>query len=315
MQAGRDGVDAGPWRAPRGENRTGDAMPISAKDVKELRERTNAPMMECKTALTESGGDLQEAARILRERGIAKAAKRSGRETAEGLVAVKLEEGNRGATGVKVVCETDFSARSDAFGRLVDAVLEAARSLSSGQAGPEAVLAQKTPSGATVKQVMDDTANQIRENMSIAEVVRHEGICGTYRHFDGRSAAIVEVEVESPDAATAPGVTEVLRELCMHIVAAQPAPLALDESGIPQDVLEEERSIYIKQAMDSGKPKEIAEKIVAGRMKKLVAERALLRQPFVKDPSKTVSDHLRESASAAGTGITIKGFSRLQIGG
>ena len=290
-------------------------MAITAKDVKELRERTGAPMMECKKALTDAGGDMDQAIKLLRERGIAKAAKRAGRDTAEGVVAVQVGEGNQGATAVMVCCETDFSARSDAFQELAGAAVTAAASLEPAAAGVEALLESKTPGGQTVKEVLEDTANKIRENMQITEVVRFGGVAGAYTHFDGKQAALVEVELEDPSKAGSEEMTALLRDISMHIVAVTPPPLAVDESGIPEKVLAEEREIFIKQAMDSGKPKEIAEKMVTGRMKKFIAESALLQQPFVKNPEKTIAQVLKEAAQKIGTAIKVKAFRRLSIGG
>jgi elongation factor Ts len=288
-------------------------MSISAKDVKSLRERTGAPMMECKNALAEAGGDVDAAIKVLRERGIAKAAKRADRGTSEGVIRCRLGANNEGATAVVVACETDFSARNEAFQALADKALAAAASLDEAGATPEAIL-DVAVDGTPFRAALEEIGNQIRENMQVAEVVRFGGTCGAYVHFDDKSAAIIEVAVGDAAKAGSDELAAALRDLCMHIVATDPAPLAVDESGISPELLEQEKEILVKQAVDSGKPQDIAEKMVVGRMKKFVAERALVAQPYVKDPAKTAGAFLDEAAKALGCSVEIKRFKRLQIG-
>lgn len=289
-------------------------MAISAKDVKALRERTNAPMMECKKALEETGGDIDAAVKVLRERGIAKMAKRSDRETAEGVVRIGVGDGNSGGTAVVVTCETDFTANNDAFQSMADAALATAQSIGGDELTSEAVLESSTPSGQSFKQVLDDTANSIRENMGLQQVVRYGGVCGSYVHFNGKSGTLIEAELGDAAKGSSSEVAGFLRDLCMHVTAVVPAPLAVDSSGISQELADQEREIFINQAVESGKPKEIAEKMVEGRMKKFFSERALLEQPFVKDPGKTVAAIVEEGAKTLGTSIKITRFSRFQIG-
>ncbi len=285
-------------------------MAISAKDVMKLREMTDAPMMECKSALESAGGDLDKAVKVLRERGIAKMAKRADRETTEGTVRIKIGPKNRGGAAVMVTCETDFSARNDAFQNLADAALEAAMGGGAG-ATPDTVL-DTVIGGRAVRATLEDVANTIRENMTVKQVVRYEGVCGAYVHFDGKSGALLEVEGGNDSAELA----TLLRDVCMHVVAFQPAPLAVDAGGIPQAFIDAEKEIFIKRAVESGKPKEIAEKMVAGQMKKLIAERALLEQPFVKNPDQTVAAFLAAGAKSLGLAtLQVKRFARLQIGG
>jgi elongation factor Ts len=278
--------------------------------VKELRERTQAPMMECKSALDASQGDMDGAIKVLRERGIAKMAKRADRDTFEGVVRVAVGAGNRGGAAVLVSCETDFSARNDKFQALAQAALDAAMASDAASASPEAVLAC---CGGKVKALLDDVANTIRENMAIRRVVRTEGISGAYQHFDNKSCGIVEVAAEGDVGSEA--FAKVLRELCMHIVAATPAPLAVDAAGIPEKDLATEREICIKQALESGKPQAIAEKMVGGRLQKFVAERALLEQECVLDPDQKVGAWLSAQAKSVGvTNVRVLRFSRIRIG-
>lgn len=285
---------------------------VTAAMVKELRERTQAPMMECKSALDAVAGDIEGAIKVLRERGIAKMAKRADRDAAEGVVRARAGAENRGAAAVLLSCETDFSARNDKFQALAEAAITSVMSMSAAGATAEAVLAARSGSG-TVQALLDDASNTIRETMGLRRVARFDGIAGAYQHFDGRSGGIVEVTAEGGTGSAEFG--KVLRELCMHVVAAVPAPLAVDASGIPQKELDAEREICVKQAIESGKPQAIAEKMVGGRLQKFVAERALLEQPYVLDPDKTVAVWLAERARQCEvSNVRVTGFARVRIG-
>lgn len=285
-------------------------MGISAKDVMDLRARTDAPMMECKSALETAGGDLEKAVKILRERGIAKMAKRADRETLEGVIRIKIGPGNLGGAAVMVTCETDFSARNEAFQKMADAAIESAMRLKAGATADQVL--DGSAGARTVRAELEDCANTIRENMSVRDVTRFDGICGSYVHHDGKKGALVEVEGGGDSA----GLATLLSDLCKHIVATVPPPLAIDSSGIPQSFLDAEKEIAVKRAMESGKPKEIAEKMVAGQLKKIVAERALLEQAYIKNPDQTIAAFLAAGAKSLGLAqLKIKRFARIQIGG
>ena len=290
------------------------AMAISAKDVKVLRDRTDAPMMECKSALEEAQGDLERAVKILRERGISKMAKRADRETTEGVVAIAVGPGNRCGSAVMITCETDFTAKNESFRAMAKDVIGAVAALSGDTVTTEQALAAQAASG-TVQSRLDDIKNSTRENMTLKQVVRFGGVCGSYSHFDGKSGALVEVELGNPAAADSDALAALLRDVCMHIVAIQPPPLAVDADGIDPKVIEEEKEILIKQAMDSGKSKDIAEKMVSGRMRKFFEERALNQQPFVKNPEVNITQFLAQGGKPLGTTIAIRRFARLSIGG
>ena len=289
-------------------------MAISAKDVKTLRERTDAPMMECKSALEEAQGDIEQAVKVLRERGLSKMAKRAGRETSEGVVGVHVGPTNKVGTAVVVTCETDFTAKNENFSEMVDKVLGAASGIAGGELSVDQVLAADA-GGVTAQACLDDVKNTTRENMALKECVRFDGVCGMYRHFDQKSAALIEVELGDESKSGSDELTGLLREICMHIVAVDPPPLAVNSDDIEPQVIEDEKAFLIKQAMDSGKPKEIAEKMVAGRMRKFFEERALVQQPFVKAFDKTITQVLEEGGKAVGTTIKVKRFVRLSIGG
>jgi elongation factor Ts len=289
-------------------------MAISAKDVKVLRDRTDAPMMECKSALEEAQGDMERATKILRERGISKMAKRADRETSEGVVTITVGSGNRPGTALMITCETDFTAKNESFRTMANEVTSAVAAMPGAELTIDQALTAKSGAG-TVQSRLDDVKNSTRENMTLKQVVRFDGVCGSYCHFDGKSGGLVEVELSDPKKAGDPAITALLRDVCMHIVAIQPPPLAVDADGIDPKVIQEDKEILIKQAMDSGKPKEIAEKMVEGRMRKFFEERALNQQPFVKNPELSIAKYLAQGGKPLGTTITIRRFARLSIGG
>jgi elongation factor Ts len=289
-------------------------MAISAKDVMELRKRTNAPMMECKAALEEAAGEMEKAEKVLRERGITKMAKRADRETAEGVLQILVGEGNRRGTAVVVTCETDFTAKNAQFQAMANAAARAAHALEGDAVSSDQVL-EASDGGKSVRTHFEEVANAIRENMGIAEVVRFGGICGSYVHFDKKSGALLEVDVADAGKASSPELAALLRDVAMHVVAFHIPPLAVDSSGIDPKAAEDEREILVKQAVDSGKSEEIAHKMVDGRMKKWFSERALLDQPFIKNGEKTVAQALADGEKAMGTTIKVKRFRRFQIGG
>ncbi len=289
-------------------------MSFSALEVKKLRQMTNAPMMECKKALDESGGDLDAAVKVLRERGIAKMAKRADRATAEGIVRIQVGEGNRGGTAVVVTCETDFTANNEQFQSLADTAVAAAASISGAEVTAEQVLDAECD-GKSVKLHLEDVANAVRENMGLDRVVRYAGVSGGYVHFNGKTGVMIEAAVADDAKAGASEITAMLKDVAMHVASADPAPLAVSQDAIDPQTVEDEKAFLIKQAMDSGKPKEIAEKMVEGRMRKFYSERALLEQAYVKSPDKSVGDYVAETGKGLGTDVSIVRFERMKIGG
>lgn len=289
-------------------------MGTNALDVKKLREMTNAPMMECKKALDESGGDIEAARKVLRERGLAKMAKRADRTKAEGCVRIEVGEGNRGGTAVVVTCETDFTANNDQFKGLADAAIKAACSIPGDEVTADQVLEAECD-GKSIKAHIEDVANAIRENMGIERVVRYAGVTGSYVHFNGKTGVMIEASVADDGKASSDEISSMLKDVAMHIASADPAPLAVSQDGIAAEQVEEEREFRIKKAMETGKPEEIAKKIVEGGMKKFYAESALLEQAYVKSPDKSVGDFVTETGKALGTDISILRFERMKIGG
>ena len=248
---------------------------ITASQVKELREKTGAGMMDCKKVLTETNGDEEKAIELLRERGIAKAAKKSDRIAAEGLVETYISEDGKIGVVVEVNAETDFVAKNEEFRSFVKDVAE--QIAKENPADVETLLNQKSikESDKTVSEVLTNKIATIGENMSIRRFVRFEteGLLESYIHGDGKIAVLVEMENGTPELA---------KDICMQIAAARPE--FLDRAAVPADRLAKEMEILKAQAMNEGKPADIAEKIVQGRINKFYGEVCLVEQEFVKDP-------------------------------
>ena len=248
---------------------------ISASQVKELREKTGAGMMDCKKVLTETDGDFEKAIELLRERGIAKAAKKSDRIAAEGLVETYISEDGKVGAVVEVNAETDFVAKNDEFKNFVKDV--ARQVVEKAPANVEELLAQNsiTEPDKTVQEVLTNKIATIGENMSIRRFERFEtsNMLESYIHGEGKIAVLVEMENATPELA---------KDVCMQIAAAKPE--FLDRDSVPQERVDKEMEILKAQAMNEGKPAEIAEKIVLGRIGKFYGEICLVEQEFVKDP-------------------------------
>ena len=257
---------------------------VTASLVKELREKTGAGMMDCKKVLTETDGDLEKASELLRERGIAKAAKKSDRVAAEGIVAAYVAEDGKVGAVVEVNSETDFVAKNEEFKTFVEDVAE--QVAKENPANVEELLAQTSikDSSKTVKEVLTDKIAKIGENMTIRRFERFEsnGLVEKYIHGDGKIGVLVDIEN---------GDAELAKDICMQIAAAKPE--FLDREAVPQERLDKEMEILKAQAMNEGKPEAIAEKIVQGRIGKFYSEICLVEQPFVKDPDMKVEDLLK----------------------
>ncbi len=282
---------------------------ITAAAVKELRDRTGAGMMECKKALTEADGDLEKAIAVLRERGLAKADKRSGRDTTEGAIAMSAE-GGRGAI-VELGCETDFVARTDEFQALA-ASLAAAAAGDPKASTPEALEAADA-NGKSVSDLLKEAISTLGENIVIKRVQRLEvepGYIGGYVHAGGKLGVLVALET----GASGDGLHEAARDLAMHVAAADPSPLAIDRAGIPEGSVAAERELFEKQAKQSGKPEKVIEKIVEGRLNKYFSEVCLLEQSFVKDPDQSVEAMLKAAGDSLGAPLTVTDYIRYRLG-
>ena len=258
---------------------------ISASLVKELREKTGAGMMDCKKVLTETNGDMEKAIELLRERGIAKAAKKSGRVAAEGLVEAYVSEDGKVGAVVEVNAETDFVAKNEEFRTFVMNV--AKQVVEKNPKDVEELLAQDSieEPGKTVNEVLVGKIATIGENMSVRRFARFEseGLVEKYIHGDGKIAVLVNMSK---------GDKEVAKDICMQIAAARPE--YLNEQSVPAERLEKEKEILKAQTMNEGKPEAIAEKIVQGRIGKFFSEVCLVDQAFVKNPDMKISQLLKE---------------------
>ena len=264
---------------------------ISAKDVKALRDQTGAGMMDCKAALKDSDGDVEGAMDLLRERGLSKAGKRAGRATSEGAVAISIDGGF--GVMIELGCETDFVAKNDQFQGLVQEIADALRESGAG-ADVDAALGAKIGSE-TVDDHIKAAVGRVGENIQLKRVgsVSAEGVVGGYIHGGGKLGVLVGVACDSPDSVVAPA-----KGMAMHVAAADPTPLAVDQDGLDADVVERERNFLRNQALESGKPENIVDNMVKGRLKKFFAENCLIEQAFVKDPDKSVGDVLGEAGNA-----------------
>lgn len=271
---------------------------ITAELVKNLREKTGAGMMDCKKVLTETNGDMEKAAELLRERGIAKAAKKSGRVAAEGLVATYVTGDKKVGAVVEVNAETDFVAKNEEFVGFVNDIAEIVATKN--PADVEALLETAyKETGKNVKEVLTDKIATIGENMTIRRFERFEseGLVESYIHGGGKIAVLVNFTK---------GETELAKDVCMQIAAAKPEYLKRED--VSQDRVAKEMEILKAQAMNEGKPAEIAEKMVLGRIGKFYSEICLLDQEFVKDSSMKVGDLISSK------GAEIAGFARFETG-
>jgi len=273
---------------------------ITAALVKELREKTGAGMMDCKKVLTETDGDLEKASELLRERGIAKAAKKSGRVAAEGLVEAYISEDGKVGAVVEVNSETDFVAKNEEFKTFVADV--AKQVAVKNPATVEELLAQESiaVAGKTVQEVLIDKIATIGENMSVRRFVRFEtadGMVEKYIHGEGKIAVLVNMKNADKELA---------KDICMQIAAARPE--FVDRNSVPADRVEKEMEILKAQAMNEGKPAEIAAKMVQGRIGKFYGEICLVEQPFVKNPDEKVSKLLESK------GASVVEFARFEKG-
>ncbi|OOZ40796.1 translation elongation factor Ts [Solemya elarraichensis gill symbiont] len=273
-------------------------MAITASLVKELRERTGAGMMECKKALVETDGNIETAIENMRKSGQAKAAKKAGRIAAEGLIVFAASDDNKSAAMVEVNCETDFVAKDENFSSFANAVAE--RTLNSDVADVETLVEMPLHDGeeATIAGTRDALISKIGENMSVRRFVRINSSGGVYSYRHGVRIGVL-VDMEGGDA-------ELGRDIAMHIAASTPVCVSADD--VPAEKLASEREIFRAQALESGKPEAIVDKIIEGRVRKYLEEITLNGQAFVKDPDVTVGKLLEKA------GAKVIGFTRYEVG-
>ncbi len=285
-------------------------QPITARMVADLRARTGAGMMDCKAALQEADGDMEKAIEILRKKGMAKADKRSDRSASQGLVVIDASPSGREAAMIELNCETDFVAKNEDFIKLAHDLAKHALAHAPMGVHPGSVLDGQAFRTGTVAEMVKLTSGTTGEAMALKRVARFhaaEGTVGHYLHHNGQSGALVELQGVRGDGITALG-----RELALHITSAD--PLGVSEADIPADVLARERRIAEEQVAAEGKPENIRAKIVDGKLRKFIAERTLMGQPFVKDDSKTVAELVKEAAKHAGGSLTVTAMARFKVG-
>jgi elongation factor Ts len=282
---------------------------ITAEQVKKLRDQTGAGMMDCKAALTEARGNFEEATTILRKRGLASAAKKAGRATTEGLIGHRLSADNSTGILVELNCESDFVARTDDFQQLVADVLTAIEK--TGDAADDDWL--KDPDGIVQKRVAA-TIGRLGENMAAPRFVRYagKGHVGQYIHLGGKIGAQIELSGVSPAIAAGQELATLIKEIAMQVAAA--SPQYLSREVIPTAVIEKERAIYRAQMENSGKPPQVIDKIVEGKLGSFYQQVVLPEQPSIRDPKMTVRDVLATAAKALGAPIAVSRFARLKVG-
>lgn len=288
-------------------------MSITASQVKELRDRTNAGMMECKRALQETDGDIEGAIKKLREAGAIKAAKKADRAAKEGVVTSHIDSDSKHGILAEVNCETDFVAKNENFqgfvGELVETVaasgatdLEAANAVSHGED--------------TIEGFVKAKVIELGENLQFRRLTRYDmegsGLVASYIHLGGKVGVLVEVGCENDGTSANDEFRTLVKDLTLHIAALSPAGITRDD--IPSDLIESEKDLFRKQMADSGKPPEILEKIIEGKLGKFYSERCLLEQAFVKDPDITVGKLLEAKGGDIGDTLSVRRFVRYALG-
>ncbi len=271
-------------------------MAITAAMVKDLRERTGAGMMECKKALVECDGDIDAAIEHMRKTGLAKADKKAGRTAAEGLIAIKPSADNKKAAIVEVNCETDFVAKGDDFKNFCEEVAQLV--LDNEPADLEALQGTAMSGGDSVADTLKAMIAKIGENMAVRrfKLINAKGEVASYSH-GSRIGVVVDLEGGDSDLG---------RDIAMHIAASKPQAVSADD--VDPAIIEKEKEIFTAQAKESGKPAEIIEKMIGGRINKFLKEITLMGQPFVKDPDTTVEKLL------SGAGAKVAAFERFEVG-
>jgi len=275
--------------------------------VKELRDKTGAGMMDCKKALTEAEGDMEKAIDVLREKGLASAAKKSGRIASEGVIATFISEDKKNASIIELNCETDFVSANADFIATANAIAEV---VAKSEVKDLDEVKALTLNGATVQDAVTDLIAKLGENMNLRRYVKFnspDGLVASYIHMGGKIGVLVQVKAEK----ASDEVSNVARDIAMHIAALNPT--FLDQTSVDADTIEREKEIYRVQAINEGKPANIAEKMVGGRLNKFFKESCLVNQMFVKNSDLSVSDYVKGESKKFGN-IEITNFIRFEKG-
>ena len=284
-------------------------MAFTAKDVQNLREKTGCGMMDCKKALTEANGDMDRAVELLREKGLAAQAKKATRIAAEGVVYTYVDEAKKVGVVIEVNAETDFVAKNDSFQAFVASCAKVVAEQN--PASVEELLACKADEQFTVEEALREKILTIGENMKIRRFERYEGDVVTYVHGGGRIGVMVKFEADEAVSSNE-GFKAMAKDVAMQIAAANPA--YLNKEAVPADEIAKEKEILTQQAINEGKPANIAEKMVMGRINKYYKEVCLLEQPFIKDGDITVGKYIENSAKEMGGAAKAVSFVRFEKG-
>ncbi|HEX2815390.1 MAG TPA: translation elongation factor Ts [Phenylobacterium sp.] len=287
---------------------------ITAALVKDLREKSGVGMMDCKNALQETGGDIAAAMELLRKKGLSKAEKKSGRAAAEGLVAGKLSDDGKTGVLIELNAETDFVSKNDTFQAAAREIANVALSVE----GVEAISAAKTAKGETVSELITNMIATIGENMRLRRSARltvSQGVVSLYLHnAQSEGMGLLGVIVALEGAGDQAVLKEVGRKIALHVAGTPMPPLALSTDDLDPAAVEKEKKFLTEQALESGKPIGVVEKIIEGRIRKWQEEVVLLKQPFVMDPDKTIEQLIAETAKQSGSPVVLKAFVRFALG-
>ena len=285
---------------------------ISASIVMKLRKMSGQGMMDCKKALSEADGDLKKAMEILRKKGLATLAKRSERETSEGIVVSSTSPDGKTAAMATLCCETDFVAKSEDFVAAAETLARYALACSADE-GAENIL-ETTVEGKKFRDVLAEVVSKTGEKTEVGDYARYTldgpGLISVYIHFNRKVGTMVQIDTSEEGVAQADSIRRTANDIAMHITAVN--PLALDKDGITPEIIEQEKTIYAEQV--KGKPANIVERIIEGKLNKFFAEKCLLAQPFVKDDSRSVAQVLAEAAKQASGEAKIRRFVRCAVG-
>lgn len=286
---------------------------ISATAVKELREKTNAGMMDCKKVLTETNGDMDAAIKLLRERGIAKAGAKADRAANEGIIAARVSADGSSGLLLEINCETDFVSKNENFQSFVNAIAD---TVAASSAADHTAALAVTMGGHSIEDSVKAKVVEIGENLQFRKYVRFNaeagGVIASYIHPPGKVGVLIEVGVANAATAGSDAFKELVRDLTLHIAAC--APKGLSREDIPADVVDAEREIFRARLADSGKPENIIENILKGQINKFFAESCFLEQPFVKDDKQTVTQLLEAKGKELGDTLSVKRFVRFGLG-
>jgi len=290
-------------------------MPITAADVKKLREITSAGIMDCKRALTETDGNIEKAIEYLRKKGIAKAEKKVSRETKDGLIESYIHPANKVGVLLEVNCETDFVAKTPDFKKFVGNV---AKHIADKKPVNNSDLMEQSfikDPNKTVEELQKELIGKLGENISIGRFEIYElknGLIESYIHPGNKLGVLLEVNCDSNSVPQSTDFKTFVRDIAMQVAASNPMVIRREE--LPSAIIEREMNIYKTQAQNQDKPEHIAEKIAEGKMEKFYQEVCLMEQSFIKDPNKTIEGLLKELVGKIGENITIRRFARFQLG-